>query len=85
MPTVGNAPQAGNLRPKDIFSVFVISTFYQATHLLPVSTMYLACFNTYYLQMAVQASWRQNTKTKIYPLNRVRKLRTRGNFAKVQQ
>ena len=85
VPTAGNPAQAGNLRPKDIFPVFVISTFYQATHVLPVSTMYLACFNTYYLQMAVQASWRQNTKTKFYPLDRVWKLWTSENFDKVQQ
>ena len=68
MPTAGNAPQAGNLRPKDIFSVFAISTFYQATHLLPVSTMYLDCFNTYYLQMAVQASWRQKHENENFPV-----------------
>ena len=41
--------------PPPVFTFYIISTFYLRAPWLLVSTMYLLCFNAYYLQVAVQS------------------------------
>ena len=41
--------------PPPVFTFYIISTFYLGAPWLLVSTMYLLCFNAYYLQVAVQS------------------------------